>query len=393
VKFSRHSIALLISLALFAIAGCSSSVSKDVSYRQEEDISKVVNKPAAAPAETDELRISTAPAAVKPNFVTVKVFYATDRSAAQDKDPSRIYGTERSAMTYGTCQVSIPGGHRIGNLESPKIYKFEFKPDPKKHVTLMSVSVMNKDLFFADLKDTVANSQKKSAFVFVHGYNTSFADAARRTAQIAHDLEFDGAPVFFSWPSKQVALEYPHDETNIEWAEADLKRFLGEFAELTGAENVYLIAHSMGNRALARAFASIASKDEALTKHFREVILTAPDIDSGVFMNEIAPKITGFRTGVTLYSSSNDDALALSRRFHGYPRAGDSGAGLVVAPGIETIDASEVDTSLFGHSYFAGNRSVIEDMHYLIKDGKRAGSRFSLAEKQAPAGKYWAFKK
>ena len=40
------------------------------------------------------------------------------------------------------------------------------------------------------------------AFVFVHGYNNSFKAAAFRTAQIAYDLEFEGAAICYSWPSQ-----------------------------------------------------------------------------------------------------------------------------------------------------------------------------------------------
>lgn len=407
MKYSGRGVSLLLAVALLFISGCSNSVSKDVGSAPGPDINTLIDTESERPSEAKEVRMSEpvetkaampveglpTTVVVTPNFVSVKVFYATDRGMTSDKAPSGIYGTERSGMTYGTCDVSIPRDHRMGNLESPKIYKFEFKADPEKHVVLLGVSKMDKDVFFTALKDKIARSQRKSAFIFVHGYNTTFADAARRTAQMSYDLGFDGAPVFFSWPSKEALLAYSVDETNIEWAQPDLRRFLSEFAAEIGAENIYLIAHSMGNRGITKAFASLAAETPALTGKIREVILTAPDIDAGVFMNEIVPKITGFSSGVTLYSSSTDEALMLSKKYHGYPRAGDAGEGLIVAPGIDTIDATEVDTSLLGHSYFAENRSVLSDIYYLINDGKRAASRFSLGEKQIPAGKYWVFKK
>ena len=47
----------------------------------------------------------------------------------------------------------------------------------------------------------------KQVFVFVHGFNVSFENALRRTAQIAYDLNFDGAPFLFSWPSGDGMLE------------------------------------------------------------------------------------------------------------------------------------------------------------------------------------------
>ena len=37
--------------------------------------------------------------------------------------------------------------------------------------------------------------------VFVHGFNVNFEDAVYRTAQITYDLQFDGAPFLFSWPT------------------------------------------------------------------------------------------------------------------------------------------------------------------------------------------------
>jgi hypothetical protein len=47
-----------------------------------------------------------------------------------------------------------------------------------------------------------------------------------------------------------------------------------------------------------------------------------------------------------LYASSEDLALVASKSVHGAQRAGDSGPGLVLVPGIETIDATGIDTSL-----------------------------------------------
>ena len=97
-------------------------------------------------------------------------------------------------------------------------------------------------------------SKTANAFVFVHGYNVTFEDAARWTAQITYDLGFDGAPTFYSWPSRGSVPAYTIDEQNIEWTQSNLRRFLEDFFTRSQAQNVYLIAHSIGNRALTRAF-------------------------------------------------------------------------------------------------------------------------------------------
>jgi hypothetical protein len=61
-----------------------------------------------------------------------------------------------------------------------------------------------------------------------------------------------------------------------------------------------------------------------------------------------------------------------------------------VMKGMETIDASTVDTSLLslGHSYFGGKRTAITDLGYLIREGLPAARRGL----EQPLGKdYWDF--
>ena len=64
-----------------------------------------------------------------------------------------------------------------------------------------------------------------------------------------------------------------------------------------------------------------------------------------------------------------------------------------MVPGIETIDASQVDTSLLGHSYFAEASTVLSDIYYLIRDGQRADRRFGLRRVDGEAGAHWEFKR
>lgn len=327
------------------------------------------------------------------DYLIVRVFFATDRNLTGNTNPNQMFGANRANnLTYGTSEVSIPRDHRMGELESPSIWRFEFREDPAKHVVLLQNGIASKDELFAKVAARVRQSKTRNAFLFVHGYNVTFEDAARRTAQITYDLGFDGAPTFYSWPSRGSTSAYTVDEQNIEWSQANLKGFLEDFFTRSDAQNVYLIAHSMGNRALTRALASLLTEKPTLRVRLREVILTAPDIDAEVFKRDIAPALTAAGRPVTLYASSEDLALVASKKVHGYARAGDSGRGLVVVPGIETVDATRVDTSLLGHSYFAEARSVLSDIFYLIRDGKRADQRFGLRPVDVQAGRYWEFK-
>jgi len=67
--------------------------------------------------------------------------------------------------------------------------------------------------FLHTLQLDVENANEQEAFIFIHGFNVTFKDAARRTAQIAHDLNFQEAPIMYSWPSKGRPTEYVADRT------------------------------------------------------------------------------------------------------------------------------------------------------------------------------------
>ena len=256
---------------------------------------------------------------------------------------------------------------------------------------LLGVEKESADEFYRAVSDCVARSQRKEAFVFVHGYNVAFADAARRTAQVAHDLKFSGAPIFYSWPSQAEMVDYLVDETNVVWTVPHLKEFLLGVAHKSGATSIHLVAHSMGNRALTSALREMHAEMRGQCPKFHQIVLTAPDIDADVFRRDLAPAIIQTAGRVTLYASSNDEALTLSKQFHGYPRAGDSGDLVVVVPSVDTIDVSSIDTSLVGHSYYGDNSTVLADLFELMQASKSPDQRRWLKATMLGKLKYWQF--
>ena len=325
-------------------------------------------------------------------FVKIPVFFGTDRNYNPGNEFAETFGTERDKIHYGVTEISIPKIHVKGELESPSLWKLEFEEDPTKHVMIQNIEVMSKASFINNLNQQIRNSDKKQSFLFVHGYNVSFEEAARRTAQISYDLYFKGVPVLYSWPSKSSLTGYTRDEANIRWSQSNMKRFLKDYIKLSGAEEIYLIAHSMGNRGLTAALIEVLSENRDLKNKIKEVILAAPDIDADVFKDELAPKMVELLdTPITLYTSKNDVALEASKGVHGYPRAGDVSDGVIVLDGLETIDASVTDTSFLGHSYFAETESVISDIFDLLKTGRRASERKNLMEEVTGGSNYWSF--
>ena len=146
------------------------------------------------------------------------------------------YGNQRGELQVGTCRVSIPWTHAVGQIERPSLLRLEVHEDVRKHVVLHETNRQEDNEFYQQLRDQVLAAPRPEVFVFVHGYNVTFEGAARRTAQIAFDVEFAGAPVFFSWPSQGGLLKYTVDENNVEWAVPHLKQFLLEVTRRSGAE-------------------------------------------------------------------------------------------------------------------------------------------------------------
>lgn len=345
--------------------------------------------------EVERRRAARAPAASmagQPDSAVMRVFFATNRELSGDRHPARLFGNARGQLRYGSCEVSIPRDHRMGELESPSLLRLELRQDPDQHVVLMSAELAERDACMEKLKQAVAASGSRSALLFIHGYRTTFEDAARRTGQLAYDLGFPGAAVFYSWPSQGKLSGYIVDEANVEWTQADLATFLADFLQQSDAEHVYLLAHSMGSRAMANATASVIAARPELARRIREVILAAPDIDADVFRHQVLPALAAVPNPLTLYASSSDSALRASKAIHGYARAGESGPGLVVARGVETIDASTVDTGFIRHTYFAEKRTALSDMYYLIQKHARPAERFGLQAVEGSTGRYWTFR-
>jgi esterase/lipase superfamily enzyme len=318
------------------------------------------------------------------NVARVRVFYGTDRKPTGHASPGRFYGAESGDLAYGVCEVSVPRDHRMGQYEISWGRK-ERDPRPETHVMILSLQPRARDAFLGELR---AAAQGRPAFVFVHGYNVAFDDAVRRTAQMAYDIGFEGTPLSYSWPSAASTAGYLADEGAVARAVPKLKQFLEDVAAGSGATVVHVIAHSMGNRALVAALSAVASQP---SPRFGEAVFAAPDVDAEAF-RQAYPSLRGAFARGTLYASSNDRALLASKEIHRGARAGDSGDGIVLAEGLESVDVSAVDSSLLGHSYYGENKSVITDLRLLLNTRAGAARRPGLETRTVSGRTYWAFR-
>jgi esterase/lipase superfamily enzyme len=334
--------------------------------------------------------------ALKNGFASVRVFYGTNRSPTGDTKPAAIYGRASGPLQYGYLDVTIPQTHKLAELETPKQWS-EYtlrvtNTDLRSQFVLLdNVRPLAKDDFVRQLQREIQGSPSRDVFVFVHGYNNSFEDTARRAAQLAYDLDFDGTPIMFSWPSQGTLTGYFADESVIDISGQRLAELLQTVAAQSGASRVHVIAHSMGNRVLLAALKSYLPGRTPDRRIFGQLVFTAPDVDRNDFMKTF-PSLRGSADRLTLYASDTDVALRISRYYHGGPRAGSAGPLIIRLQGLDTIDMSGLPADVLGHSYFAANGGAVYDLLHLLWRGDAPNSpqRCSTGEVQ-PGLVVWRF--
>jgi esterase/lipase superfamily enzyme len=324
-------------------------------------------------------------------FATVRVFYGTNRATTGEMKPAEFYGKARGDLQYGFLDVTIPQVHQEAALETqPRWVEYTFAADPAAlrthYVLLDQITPLSKDEFARRLQQQINATLSKDVFIFVHGFNNTFEDAARRAAQLAYDLDFDGTPMLYSWPSQGSATAYAIDEAAVGISGRRMADFLDTVVATSGAKRIHLIAHSMGNRALIEALQTyLARRAPQNRQHiFGQIVLTAPDVDRDYFTDAIQ-SLTETAERVTLYASDNDYALRSSQFIHGAPRAGTAGEVIVQLAGLDSIDMSAVPADALGHSYFAANSGAIYDMFRLLWRGDPPPQRCGMSNRKAGA--------
>jgi esterase/lipase superfamily enzyme len=366
--------------------------------RSQLEKEKVRGDLSAAPAQIEDaallLKIVTmtgqalgGAAGAEVDAKVIPVFFATNRKGDETQPAEkRFSGDPADTITLGLAQVTIPvAKHKIGKVETPAWWNlFADDKDASRYVVLHGVERLASADFCTKLSRAVTDGGRGSVLVFLHGYNVTFEEAARRAAQFSYDIKFQGAVVLFSWPSLGTTFGYFADEERAALSAGGLVEFL---RILDGGpwEQVHLVAHSMGNRVVVVALAD--NPPPALP--VGQIVFVAADVYVEMFEQKF-PKMSGIGKLKTSYASNSDRALLLSSWLHRATRIGITRGEPFVMKGMETIDASTVDTSLLslGHSYFGNKRTAITDLGYLLREGLPAARRGL----EQPLGKdYWDF--
>ncbi|WP_299655592.1 alpha/beta fold hydrolase [uncultured Jannaschia sp.] len=280
-----------------------------------------------------------------------KIFVTTTRSRAEVAADG--YTDGRSPSTnFAEFEVSIPPDHVPGAIEWS-----EGRPDPHSDFAVANHLRVDEATFFARLD----RMDDQGVGVFVHGFNYNFPEALFRLAQMTADVQLEGTPVLFTWPSSASLLGYAYDKESASYSRDALAGLLTKLAKSTSSEPVTVFGHSMGGWLVMEVLRQmrIAGEDEALTR--LEVVLAAPDIDVDLFRQQLAV-IGKMDIPMVLMVSSDDRALQLSSAIAGQkPRVGalslsdPAVQAAAKASNVVLLDISSIDaTSGMNHDRYIG---------------------------------------
>ncbi|MFT4321225.1 alpha/beta hydrolase [Bartonella bacilliformis] len=285
----------------------------------------------------------------------IPVYVATSRM--MQNSYSQPYGSERSKQVhYNRVDVGIPQQHVKGRVETNT-----YKPTHDKYFAAAALQkYSDKEHFKRKLNIELAKKKKgkREIFLFIHGYNNNFADGTFHAAQFVYDYSLDVVTVHYSWPSAGAIPLYVYDRDSANFARDGLIELLTVISE-TDADQISVIAHSMGNFVIMEAFRTLAlQRKYKPIRRITSFLMAAPDIDIDVFERQFND-IKKLPHPTAVLVSRKDKALAVSGRLTGgHSRVGDGlSIEMLRKNGIAVLDVSNIDGG--AHNVFASSPTLM----------------------------------
>ena len=245
------------------------------------------------------------------------VFVATSRA----KEAAGGFGGGRSkTLSFASYEVSIPNARESGSIKWPSGL---VDPD-----TDFAIADQDQLASFVALKTQVERAflepgavdkdGKREVTVFIHGFNTNFAEALYRVAQIRHDYRQKAPIVLYSWPSAANPRLYVYDRDSVLFARNGLAELLDGLAR-SRVDKISLVAHSMGANLLMETLRQIyQDSNSPVPTKIVSVVLISPDIDIDLFNQQVST-LEPLPEQFVVLGSGKDKALRFLRFLAGKP--------------------------------------------------------------------------
>lgn len=330
-------------------------------------------------------------------------FYVSNRLRKIDEGSmGERLGNRRSAkLNFGIVDTKIQPSVGLGRFINPSEW---FQNEEIRIVKLETLS--NKD-FVEQLRVVVANSPLRSLLVVVHGFRERFQSAMRKTAFVGHILDINSPIMLFDWPGDQgLALSgYRRARAVATESGAEFAQTLQLLLRDVQPERLWLLANSMGAQVAVEAFGHLSQNPEFADTdiEIEDVLLTAPDVSHEDFNERFKQQITALTRQLTIYVSSNDRALVMSRIINRDARRGASTlspdmleeainvAGLVDpdSDAITLVDVTPVNRTRNFHNFSLETPEFFDDL-FLRLTSRHIPPTRGLYRLQTPDGSiYW----
>jgi len=318
------------------------------------------------------------------------IYYVTDRKAAPHVDGNASYlGQYAGQVSYGLIKVQVPDDRHVGS--------------PLSFYGVRKVESISSPEFIKFLQDQSA----KPLVIWIHGYKASFNDNNMYCAQIAYDLNMDANILSFDWANSESFLGYARDAFQVKRSAKHLVNLLETISNEVKPQKVVIIAHSLGSQLVCLALQKMYNNPNAKNVKLDHVIFLAPNIDGDEFDQNFKSALAALVSRVTIYVSSDDNALLLSKLLYnidsiGLPERFSADTNLdeiqaflsygkEIPEKIDLVDVSFLAKKdlLKKHRIFL-DRPVLEDLFWLIHNDQPAEKRHLLKyERSQNAANYW----
>ena len=253
-----------------------------------------------------------------------RFFFITNRNLESGDGPlEERFGNQRQeGLTFGLFDTRLEPALGIGMIINPTDW-FQ-----NEEIQLKRVESLNRVDFISEVQKQVQASPMRSLLINVNGFRERFPSALRKTAFLSHVLDIDTPVLVFDWPGDQGSTPpgYWRARRIAAASGAELAQTLELIIRQVRPDRLWLVANSMGAEVVAHAFSILyrqADLSDGQTE-IENVVLTAPDVDISAFRDRFKQEITALAGNLTVYVSSNDRALLLSRIINRERRLGQS---------------------------------------------------------------------
>ena len=334
----------------------------------------------------------------------MRYFFVTNRTKTNDEEilENRFSNEREDALKFGLFDTKVEPSVGLGMFINPSEW---FQTE---EIVIKNMEALEHEDFVKQLRELVDASPRRSLLIVIHGFRERFPSALRKTAFVGHILDINSPVMVFDWPGDQGSSlrGYRGARTIAAESGAELAKTLELVVREINPDNLWLVANSMGGEVVAHAFSHLYQNPEFADAgiEFEDVVLTAPDVSHEEFDNQFKNEITSLTKNLTVYVSSNDRALVMSRIVNrGDTRRGESTlnpdmldeaarVAELVDPDSELVtlvDVTPVNRTRNFHNFSLETPEFFDDLFLRLTNEQTPLSR-SLYRLETPDGaNYW----